>query len=125
MDAGLGGEVTDETRRLAAVDPDATRALGDVTAATQALRTRSAPVAPQTGRTARSREPDPKAQRKAKRARRLGTILASLAVLMAIAAVILALTASDGGRRHRPDRRRLRRSAGRRPEAVPPGQHAR
>ena len=97
MDAGLGGEVTDETRRLAAADPDATRALGDVTAATQALRTRSAPVAPQTGRTARSREPDPKAQRKAKRARRLGTILASLAVLMAIAAVILALTASDGG----------------------------
>jgi len=97
MDAGLGGEVTDETRRLAAVDPDATRALGDVTAATQALRTRSAPVPPQTGRTARSREPDPKAQRKAKRARRLGTILATLAVLMAIAAVILALTASDGG----------------------------
>ena len=97
LDAGLGGEVTDETRRLAAVDPDATRALGDVTAATQAMRTRSAPVAPQTGRTARSREPDPKAQRKAKRARRLGTILATLAVLMAIAAVILAVTASDGG----------------------------
>ena len=98
MDAGAGGEVTDATRRLAAVDPDATRALGDVTAATQALRTRSAPpAAPAPARTARAREPDSKAQRKARRARRLGTILATLAVLMAIAAVILALTASDGG----------------------------
>ena len=97
MDAGLGGEVTDETRRLAAVDPDATRALGDVTAATQALRTRSAPVAPAPARTARAREPDEEAQRKARRTRRLGTILATLAVLMAIAAVVLALTASNDG----------------------------
>ena len=97
MDAGLGGEVTDATRRLAAVDPDATRALGDVTAATQALRTRSAPAAPAPARTARAREPDSDAQRKARRARRWGTILATLAVLMAIAAVVLALTASDGG----------------------------
>ncbi len=98
IDAGLGGEITDATRRLAAVDPDATRALGDVTAATQALRTRSAPPPSAPRRTATGvREPDPKAQRKARRARRLGTILAVLAVLMAIAAVVLALTASNGG----------------------------
>ncbi len=98
IDAGLGGEITDATRRLAAVDPDATRALGDVTAATQALRTRSAPAPSAPRRTATGvREPDPKAQKRARRARRLGTTLAVLAVLMAIAAVVLALTASNGG----------------------------
>jgi len=99
LEAGLGGEITDATRRLAAVDPDATRGLGDVTAATQALRTRSAPAPAPPPRRADTgvREPVPKAQRKARRARRLGTILAVLAVLMAVAAVVLALTASEGG----------------------------
>ena len=95
LDAGLGGEVTDATRRLAATDPDATRALGDVTAATQALRTRSAPAPVQD--TTGVRRPDPERGRKARRARRLGTLFAALAVLMAIAAVVLALTASNGG----------------------------
>ena len=98
LDAGMGGEITEATRRLAASDPDATRALGDVTAATQALRTRTAPPPAPPRRTATGvREPDPGAQRKARRTRRLGTILAVLAVLMAIAAVVLALTASNGG----------------------------
>jgi len=97
LDAGLGGEVTDATRRLTATDPDATRALGDVTAATQALRTRSAP-APAPRRAATGvRRPDPERGRRARRARRLGTVFAVLAVLMAIAAVVLALTASNGG----------------------------
>ena len=94
LDAGLGGEVTDATRRLAATDPDATRALGDVTAATQALRTPApAPRRAATG----VRRPDPERGRRARRARRLGTVFAVLAVLMAIAAVVLALTASNGG----------------------------
>lgn len=100
MDAGMGGDVTDATRRLAAADPDATRALGDVTAATQALRTRgAAPPAPSPARRTATgvREPQPSARRKARRARRLGTLLAVLAVLMSVAAVVLALTASNGG----------------------------
>jgi len=101
LDAGIGGDITDETRRLAAVDPDATRALGDVTAATQALRTRGgvpAPAPMPARRTATGvREPDPRAHHRARRARRLGTFLAVLAVLMAVAAVVLALTASNGG----------------------------
>ena len=103
LDAGIQGDVTDATRRLAASDPDATRALGDVTGATQAMRTRGpapvpAPVPPPARRQPTGvREPDPKAQRKARRARRTGTFLAALAVLMAIAAVAIALTASSGG----------------------------
>jgi eukaryotic-like serine/threonine-protein kinase len=104
FDAGLHGEDTDATRRLAAGgDADATRALGDVTGATRALRTRStpppapppapAPVRPQ------RREPVPETgdERRARRRRRAGTVLAVLAVLMAIAAVAVALLASDGG----------------------------
>ena len=95
----LGGEVTDATRRLAAVDPDATRALGDVTGghpgAAHALGARRADRG-ERGRAPAS--PTPKAQRKARaRPPRSATILATLAVLMAIAAVVLALTASDGG----------------------------
>ena len=100
LDAGAQGDVTDATRRLAAADPDATRALGDVTAATQALRTRRAPAPapiPQRRTATGVREPDPRKERRARRARRLGTFLAVLAALMAVAAVVLALNASNGG----------------------------
>ena len=50
LDAGMQGRETDATHRLAAAaavdDPDATRALGQVTAATQAMRSRREPAAP-------------------------------------------------------------------------------
>ena len=106
LDAGMQGEITDATRRLAATatpladDRDVTQAL-DPTEATRALRTGRASVPPPqraydrrpaTGVTA----PD-RGEKRARRARRLGTFLAVLAVLLAGAAVALALLASDGG----------------------------
>jgi serine/threonine-protein kinase len=108
LEAGLRDEVTEATRALAAsavMDPEATQALGELTAATQALRTRGtgvrpprpAPAAPP-GRAA-AREPDRRAQRRARGRRRFGTFLALLAVLVAAAAVALAVIAAsdDGG----------------------------
>ncbi|HEX2070931.1 MAG TPA: protein kinase [Thermoleophilaceae bacterium] len=107
LEAGLHGEETEATRRLAAAaavaDPDATRALGDVTDATQALRTRQrAPVAPlpldDRGRAVSEAAADPKAVKRSARNRRWGQFLLLLAVLMAIAAVALVLLSSgDGG----------------------------
>jgi eukaryotic-like serine/threonine-protein kinase len=100
LEAGLHGDSTAATRALdTATDPDATRALADVTAATQALRTRQAPQpSPPTA------PPRPAAERPARHAapsqrrRRLGAFLALLAVLAAIAAVGIALlAANDGG----------------------------
>jgi eukaryotic-like serine/threonine-protein kinase len=103
LDAGLGGELTEATQRLAAgaTDPDATRALADVTAATQALRTRSrpAPSVPArrtTEQTPARRGPD-RAAARARRRRRLGTFLGLLAVLAVIVAVALAILTANGG----------------------------
>jgi len=103
LEAGLHGEDTEATRHLAAAtDPDATRALADVTAATQALRTRTqpgrtpipAPTPPPAAAPAAARaRPD----RRRKRRRRLAAFLALLAVIAAIVAVALALLASDTG----------------------------
>ena len=102
LEAGLRGEATAATRALAgaATDPDATQALGDLTAATQALRTRGMRVAPPPRRP----EPTPapgradrragRPERQARRRRRFGTFLTLLAVLMAAAAVALAVIAA-------------------------------
>ena len=99
LEAGLRGEGTDVTRALAggAVDPDATQALGELTAATQALRTRGAPVPPPSRRAepATDRRAERRPQRQARRRRRWGAFLTLLAVLMAGAAVALAVIASS------------------------------
>jgi serine/threonine-protein kinase len=105
LEAGLQGQVTEATRRLAvgATDPAATRALADVTAATQALRTRAAPP-PASDRTAPpvpARRPE-RAPTRARRRRRLGAFLAFLAVLTAIVAVALAILTANGGGTTRP-----------------------
>jgi serine/threonine protein kinase len=99
LEAGLEGYATQATRALAAQELDATRGLADMTAATQALRTRQAPVPPP-----RTKAPAPARQRReqparaAARRRRVGGFFALLAVLAAIAAVGIALlAANDGG----------------------------
>ena len=112
LDAGLEGRDTEVTRRLAAGmgvdDTDATHALADMTAPTQALRTRrGAPVsAPTTGRgtpvpapvPAGGGVPDRREATQSGRKRGLGRFLTVLAVLMAAVAITLALlTANDGG----------------------------
>lgn len=109
LDAGLEGEETEATRRLTAGtavvdDMEATRALGEVTAAMQAMRARSAqtgsqprrpaPYAPAPPSRAAASERD---RQRAVRRRRTGTLLAVLAALMAVAAVAIALLASDSG----------------------------
>ena len=106
LDAGLEGRDTEVTRRLASgVEPGtgATQALADVTAATQALRTRRdaaaaparRPVAPPP---MASGAPDRRAERQSRRKRGLGSFLALLAVLMAAVAITLAVVAAgDGG----------------------------
>jgi serine/threonine-protein kinase len=105
LEAGLHGHDTDATRRLAAgptTDPNATRALGQVTEATQALRTRQRPpIAPlppaERGREAVPAAPAAKDAKRSARNRRWGQFLALIAVLMAIAAVALVLLSSSGG----------------------------
>jgi serine/threonine-protein kinase len=107
LEAGLHGQETEATRRLAAAplaDPDATRALGDTTDATRALQTRQRPpVAPPPVDGDRSRNAgavavdDTKAARRRARNRHWGQFLVLIAVLMAIAAVALVLLSSNGG----------------------------
>jgi eukaryotic-like serine/threonine-protein kinase len=99
LEAGLHGEATAATRALGGVtDPDATRALADVTAATQALRTRQVPrPSPATAPPRPARERPARAARRSDRRRRLGAFLTLLAVLAAIAAVGIALLAANEG----------------------------
>jgi eukaryotic-like serine/threonine-protein kinase len=107
LEAGLHGDATEATRALAVgeLDPDATQALGELTAATQALRTqgtrlqppRPAPPAPRrTEARAPERGVDRRADKRRKRRRRFGTLLTLLAVLMAGGAVALAVIAASG-----------------------------
>jgi serine/threonine protein kinase len=104
LEAGLHGHETDATRRLAAgpaTDTDATRALSQVTDATQALRTRQrppiVPVPPaERGRQAAAAAPAAEAAKRSSRNRHWGQFLALVAVLMAIAAVALVLLSSSG-----------------------------
>jgi serine/threonine protein kinase len=106
LEAGLHGHETEATRRLAAgagADPDATRALSQVTDATRALRTRQQPPVAPRARDDRSAAPatrreDPRAAAKrGSRNRRWGQFLVLLAILMAIAAVAVVLLSSSGG----------------------------
>jgi eukaryotic-like serine/threonine-protein kinase len=102
LEAGLEGESTEATQRMAMSDADATRAL-DATSATRAMpRTAYAPApAPQPAR-AETAAPQParrdrrEAARSARR-RRMATFFALLLIVAAIAAVGLALLASEDG----------------------------
>ena len=96
LEAGLQGEATEETRRLAAFAADP-----DETMATQALRTRAAPARaptpPPPTRVPRRPTPPPPSRQpeRRRRGRRWGAFLAFLAVLAAIVVVALALLGSD------------------------------
>jgi eukaryotic-like serine/threonine-protein kinase len=104
IEAGLRGQSTDVTQRLAMADYDATRAI-DQTAATQALRrttvspdpTRVHQTPPPTREPQRARRDERAAARSAARRRRWGTFLALLAAIAAIAVVAIALLSSSGG----------------------------
>ena len=110
LEAGLHGETTEVTRRLAAGDLDATRAL-DATAATRAIAaTRVAPQPvpapprerPSTRAPARA-ERDPRDAKRAAARRRWGTFLALLAVLVAVAVVVIALSSTGDSGVQAPD----------------------
>jgi eukaryotic-like serine/threonine-protein kinase len=105
IEAGLHGESTDATQRLAASDDyDPTRALDDTDATRAMSRTtigpsptrvhQTAPPSPVTEARARRGERD--AARRAASRRRFGTFLALLAAIAAIAVVALALLSSSG-----------------------------
>jgi serine/threonine protein kinase len=105
IEAGLRGDTTDATQRLAMTDYDATQAI-DQTAATQAMRRTTAGPAPTrvqqaapTGavQPARPSRQDREAARRAAGRRRFGTFLALLAALAAIAVVAIALLSSSDG----------------------------
>jgi len=104
LEAGVRGEATDATRRLAPDDRESTRTL-DATSATQAMpRTAYAPV-PAAAEPAYAGEAAaaPQARRerreaaRAARRRRMASFFALLLVVAAIAAVGLALLVSDDG----------------------------
>ena len=105
LEAGLQGRDTEATIRLTGLasaaggqDEDATRALAEVTAATQALRTRPrespqpSPVPPPPLRDRSEAEADRPSKR-----RRLAVFMAVLAVLIALAVAAIALLSSDEG----------------------------
>jgi serine/threonine protein kinase len=101
IEAGMHGESTDATRRLAlaaydeADDTDATRAL-DATSATRAMpRTSYEPVPAYAERTPAPSRRDTRSERKIQRRRRWASFFALLLVLAAIAAVGAALVASS------------------------------
>jgi eukaryotic-like serine/threonine-protein kinase len=103
IDAGLHGERTAATERLALTDADVTRAM-DATSATRAMPQTGyvrAPAEAARERTAAPPAPPRRDERAARRAatrRRWATFLALLAVVAAIAAVGVALlSASDNG----------------------------
>jgi serine/threonine-protein kinase len=110
LEAGLEGMETEATRRLSGIaaapmHEDATRALGQVTAATNAMRTRRTGAhAPSQAQRLRQPTPPPPRQaapardrRRGRGRRRLGGFLTAIALLAAAVAVTLALLASGGG----------------------------
>jgi eukaryotic-like serine/threonine-protein kinase len=110
IEAGVHGESTDATRRLALTEMDATRAL-DATSATRAMPRTSyqpVPAGPATDYPATAPPPDRRERREAartRRRRRMASLFALLLVLAAIAAVGLAVVASqdNGGGVTAPD----------------------
>jgi eukaryotic-like serine/threonine-protein kinase len=106
LEAGVQGETTEITRRLAIGDHDLdpTRAL-DATSATRALPStrvvQPAPLSPRQppppARPAARTERDPKAARRAAARRRWGVFLALIAVIIAVIVVLIALSSTGGG----------------------------
>ena len=105
LEAGLHGEFTDATRRMALSDTDATRALAatEMTSSTRAMpRTSYAAPAP-TSERAYAQATAPPARRESRDAtraagrRRMASMFALLLVLAAVAAVAIALLASNEG----------------------------
>jgi eukaryotic-like serine/threonine-protein kinase len=97
IEAGVHGQATDATRRLALSDTgtDATRAL-DATSATRAMpRTSYAPPAYSEPTAPPPRRRDDREARRAARRRRMASFFALLLVLAAIAAVAVAVIASQ------------------------------
>jgi eukaryotic-like serine/threonine-protein kinase len=97
IEAGVHGQATDATRRLALSDAgtDATRAL-DATSATRAMpRTSYAPPAYSEPTAPPPRRRDDREARRAARRRRMASFFALLLVLAAIAAVAVAVIASQ------------------------------
>jgi serine/threonine protein kinase len=97
IEAGVHGQATDATRRLALsdADTDATRAL-DATSATRAMpRTSYAPPAYSEPTAPPPRRRDDREERRAARRRRMASFFALLLVLAAIAAVAVAVIASQ------------------------------
>jgi serine/threonine protein kinase len=92
IEAGLHGEGTAATRALTGPDRDTTQVLGDLTAATQALRTRQAPTpSPPTPPPRRRERPE----RRKKQRSRFGAFLAFLLALAAIVAVAIVLLSAN------------------------------
>jgi serine/threonine protein kinase len=113
IDAGLHGERTAATERLALSDTDPTRAM-EATSATRAMpRTGYAAPPPEPVQTAAPAAPRPRRDERAARRtaarRRWATFLALLAVLGAIAAVGIALlsTSDNGGGPAAPNREQV------------------
>jgi eukaryotic-like serine/threonine-protein kinase len=102
LESGLRGEATEATRRLAPSDTDATRAI-DATSSTRAMpRTAYAPAAatpaPAYAETAAPQaRSDRRDAARAARRRRMASFFALLLVIAAIAAVGLAVLATDNG----------------------------
>jgi len=104
IEAGVRGEATAATQRLAMSDYEATRAI-DQTAATSAMpRTSLGPsptrvhdIPPSSARPARPPRDERAAARRAASRRRFGTFLALLAAIAAIAVVAIALLSSSSG----------------------------
>jgi serine/threonine-protein kinase len=102
IEAGVRGEATAATQRLAMTDYDATRALDD-TAATRAMQRTTVEPSPTRVPRARAAPPtraprdDRAAGRAAARRRRFGTFVALVAAIAAIAVVAIALLSSSGG----------------------------
>jgi eukaryotic-like serine/threonine-protein kinase len=102
LDAGLHGQPTDATRRLALSDTEATRALdaGEMTSSTRAMPRTSYAAAPSTAARASSpttAPPEARDDTRRNRRRQTGSYLALLLVLAAVGAVAIALLASSGG----------------------------
>ncbi len=100
LEAGMHGEATDATRRLALTDTDATRALAatEITSSTRAMpRTSYAP--PSNAQRLRSETTAPPARRETREGgrRQMASFFALLLVLAAVGAVAIALLASNEG----------------------------
>jgi serine/threonine protein kinase len=108
LEAGLRGESTQATQRLALSETDATRALAatDITSSTRAMPRTSHAAPPPAAERAHSPTTAPPARRdrgdaqRAGRRRQAGSLFALALVLAAVAAVAIALLVSSGGNKN-------------------------